>query len=1452
MVLVQLKITMALRVCASPTCPNTSRTTQNLIWFPLPKTGFLRDQWIDLLSIKDGTISENTRVCSSHFKPKDINKTYKQLRADALPCLHLGRRESFAPKTYEPSDIELSDDDVKVIEEKKKPIPTVTTPEGRPSRRAARMAAEKIQNTVRKYLEEEEEIDDPKPAPPPPPPKPVPTPEAVFTPATVMKSPFDLFGSPQKNIAQLTKPLLAPKGAVVRATTSQVIQLPMKKTQQTSIMQQISPKPNPKVITYSVKPNIQPGKTQLASLTSSVVIKPAMVIQKSSPQISIIPKPAAPVTPLQSKPDIMNLQMDCEDEGLSPYQVKSYQNAVKAQEEFERKMQSYKNAKDTRIIYCTTNEIPPISTASVLNPKATMPQGTNTVKSIEKSVLQASSQLLQPGMVLTHTPQGMQIIRGVTTPQTIVLGSTTNTVTGATTPLSYKVLVDSRTGLVVGTIPNDSPLIQASNNQTVTLQNKPLQVHSIANTSITNVTSTATISVATDNAYNKVIAGGNKTVVAQSLLSIKVHPFPIQQKDNRNNQITQLGQQLDKDKFLSIPILWLAKVGLIDKEIRCLCMKDTMSLSVCKLAVDGYVWRCKKAPRCQRVVQIPRVGFFARFGAPLYKLHRLIFHWSSQSDILHVIHDTNVDIYMVRSVYRAVQEICGKSMELKAKKLGGPGSTVEVATMKMGWHIIIGALDRGTGLSRMKVITENRGLNVGLSNIIQKPLESWLEPHTTVITTDYKLSTMSKNTITYKFVEPNRYNGDITVKYAVEHMENHLVRMFGSFSMVQLKPETIQGFLDEYQWRVRFGRTPKTSFWNIMSDIAQQSGRKLIMQNDPVTTISTSSSSSGDDSALDNWLDDTYQKLQKSGQLPKKMSAAKPMLAPSEPPKLVDLNNYYYARKSPNVILPPDPDRNTYKFKCLICRKILDNNIKVMKHLMAHLEQTRQKNPDLSDLTQCKYCFRDFETPYSMQCHMENVHLSTNDLACKICNTGLNNKTSLINHMKNHHVQSEVPYCCQTCHYRSSFHPEVIEHFQQSHNGTNKLLCHYCLKTYNVKFSQASSIGMIQNYYYHLYKHQIKSANKKCSNCCLVFVNIMELKSHRQKDHLSMAKKKDVVPLPMNTSNPILVSEPTKKPKAINNSPGSGPRFSKVIPSTSSSSPPVSEPWSKTFNENHPELSNSPVFVSNCDNGENICVECRQEVERNHYAKKMTCGKCRYSTYCGKGFVDHMIAQHSNVTKSRKEMYFVAEPIEMLDPLFCICGFSNTNCNILANHLKKCGSTTVYPTTVAAMANTVKKEPEDEFFDKGSAFFPPLVVLDENEEEFVNTTLSKIPEPTEKKEKPSLLGKRKISGGEFNSDTPMSTLSDTKEAQVEKPSMLNALGLVRRKSTHSSEDDGGSPPLLTREDIDGKSLPRKGPARNTRSSRSIKKPKTFDEAEYETSYNMDADDAPPELDIAQE
>ncbi len=93
-----------------------------------------------------------------------------------------------------------------------------------------------------------------------------------------------------------------------------------------------------------------------------------------------------------------------------------------------------------------------------------------------------------------------------------------------------------------------------------------------------------------------------------------------------------------------------------------------------------------------------------------------------------------------------------------------------------------------------------------------------------------------------------------------------------------------------------------------------------------------------------------------------------------------------------------------------------------------------------------------------MQTHLEEIHWKKGfDCVCRICEEGfkvislsyflidfiiaiffLQTKGTFMQHMTVVHAKYEMPYSCSVCAYRSSFHKDVVDHFQ--------VCLHYCMQ----------------------------------------------------------------------------------------------------------------------------------------------------------------------------------------------------------------------------------------------------------------------------------------------------------------------------------------------------------------------------------------------------------------------
>ncbi|XP_067126760.1 zinc finger protein 280C-like isoform X2 [Centruroides vittatus] len=342
--------------------------------------------------------------------------------------------------------------------------------------------------------------------------------------------------------------------------------------------------------------------------------------------------------------------------------------------------------------------------------------------------------------------------------------------------------------------------------------------------------------------------------------------------------------------------------------------------------------------------------------------------------------------------------------------------------------------------------------------------------------------------------------------------------------------------------------------------------------------------------------------------------------------KLSELENYYYACRQPRrkICIPSE---SHLLFKCLKCRINIKNNVNFMNHVFGDMDIERGKK-SLYELTECNYCFRFFATCTAMQHHIKNVHLKANSIMCKICNQEFTKIEKLSNHLKEVHVQNEMPYLCYICYYRTSFHQDILNHFYELHNETEKLLCQYCLKVFEIQFS-TKGVGSTEEYFFHLQKHHERDVRKQCKACCLSFISSSELAKHILRDHKKIAASKGVSSIKLDSD--------------------------------------------KFFGQRIPKKFNKQLFLTeeSLNRPSSVCCECGHFMNAMHFGRFLNCGTCKYSTHCSKAFVNHMIYKHTKVKKNTQAKR-ILKPIILEDPAVCKCSFYSFRGNVIAKHLAKC------------------------------------------------------------------------------------------------------------------------------------------------------------------------------------
>ncbi|XP_032273575.1 zinc finger protein 280D isoform X6 [Phoca vitulina] len=411
----------------------------------------------------------------------------------------------------------------------------------------------------------------------------------------------------------------------------------------------------------------------------------------------------------------------------------------------------------------------------------------------------------------------------------------------------------------------------------------------------------------------------------------------------------------------------------------------------------------------------------------------------------------------------------------------------------------------------------------------------------------------------------------------------------------------------------------------------------------------------------------------------------------SEKGKLIMLvNDFYYGKHEGDV---QEEQKTHTTFKCFSCLKILKNNIRFMNHMKHHLELEKQSSESWENHTTCQHCYRQFPTPFQLQCHIESTHTPHEfSTICKICELSFETEHILLQHMKDNHKPGEMPYICQVCNYRSSSFSDVETHFRTSHENTKNLLCPFCLKV----------IKIATPYMHHYMKHQKKGIHR-CTKCRLQFLTCKEKMDHKTQHHRTFIKPKQLEGLPPGTkvtirasvgplqsgssttpsisasTSTLQLSPPRTKNITAKNPTKSN--TSKPNPTKSNTSKPNASKPNGSKSKYKSKISNmqkkqSTLASSNKKSkvntalrnlryrrGVHKCIECCSEIKdfANHFPTYVHCSFCRYNTSCSKAYVNHMMSFHSN--RPSKRFCIFKKHSEDLRGITLVC----LNCDFIAD-----------------------------------------------------------------------------------------------------------------------------------------------------------------------------------------
>ncbi|XP_042659706.1 zinc finger protein 280D isoform X5 [Tyto alba] len=395
--------------------------------------------------------------------------------------------------------------------------------------------------------------------------------------------------------------------------------------------------------------------------------------------------------------------------------------------------------------------------------------------------------------------------------------------------------------------------------------------------------------------------------------------------------------------------------------------------------------------------------------------------------------------------------------------------------------------------------------------------------------------------------------------------------------------------------------------------------------------------------------------------------------AESEKGKLIMLvNDFYYGKHEGDTQQVQQEQKTHTTFKCFSCLKVLKNNIRFMNHMKHHLELEKQSSESWESHTTCQHCYRQFPTPFQLQCHIESTHTPyESSTICKICELSFESEQVLLQHMKDNHKPGEMPYVCQVCNYRSSAFSDVETHFRTVHENTKHLLCPFCLKV----------IKIGAPYMHHYMRHQ-KKGIYRCTKCRLQFLTCKEKMDHKTQHHRTFRKPKQLEGLPPGTKVTIRASVGSLQsgssatssistststfqlsPKAKNTTTKNHNKSNTTKSKAKSKQTTSRKQNAWTNSKKKKEVTNTALHNLRYRLGAHKCIECYSEIKdfASHFPAYVHCSLCRYNTSCSKAYVNHMMSFHS--ARPSKRFWIYKKHSEELRGVTVVC----LNCDFLTD-----------------------------------------------------------------------------------------------------------------------------------------------------------------------------------------
>ncbi|VEL36231.1 unnamed protein product [Protopolystoma xenopodis] len=211
---------------------------------------------------------------------------------------------------------------------------------------------------------------------------------------------------------------------------------------------------------------------------------------------------------------------------------------------------------------------------------------------------------------------------------------------------------------------------------------------------------------------------------------------------------------------------------------------------------------------------------------------------------------------------------------------------------------------------------------------------------------------------------------------------------------------------------------------------------------------------------------------------------------------------------------------------CSKCKQHVYNG-QLVEHCILHLQMDEHSSGGLLPFSTCFDCLSIPSNSEQLRSHRnlhrritntlllrtDIFHLPGNRRVCCICEKSFDAFVDLAAHLCYKHPICDTPYVCPICFaFRSSIYSHLMLHFLAFHNCTNQIFCPFCLRHFSLPRADSSisdiaralpDINVFSSapFYNHLQQHLAENAPHQCTACRLQFLQKRECKIHEYLHH---------------------------------------------------------------------------------------------------------------------------------------------------------------------------------------------------------------------------------------------------------------------------------------------------------------------------------------------------------------